>query len=161
MEHLLQGIPRVCVYINNILVTGTTEEEHLANLAQILQRLQSAGMRLKREKCAFLLKSITSLGHVISEEGLHTAESKVKAVVEAADPRNISELHSFLGMVNYYGKFLPNLATTLSPFYRLLRQNTAWYWGPKQKKAFRTVKNLLKSNQVLTHYDGHLPLLLE
>ena len=73
MEHLLQGIPRVCVYINDILVRGATEEEHLANLAQVLQRLQSAGMRLKREKCAFLLKSVTFLGHVISEEGLHTA----------------------------------------------------------------------------------------
>ena len=161
MENLLQWIPRVCVYIDDILVTGATEEEHLANLAQVLQRLESAGMRLKREKCAFLLKSVSYLGHVISEEGLHTAESKVKAVVEAPDPRNISEVRSFLGMVNYYGKFLPNLATTLSPLYCLLRQTTAWHWGPKQKKAFRTVKNLLKWSQVLTHYDDRLPLLLE
>ena len=86
---------------------------------------------------------------------------KVKAVVEAPDPRNISELRSFLGMVNYYGKFLPNLATTLSPLYCLLRQTTAWHWGPKQKRAFRAVKNLLKSSQVLIHYDDRLPLLLE
>ena len=93
---------------------------------------ERAGMRLKLEKCAFLLKSVSYLGHVISEEGLHTAESKVEAVVEAPDPRDISELRSFLGMVNYYAKFLPNLATTLSPFYRLLRQTTAWHWGPKQ-----------------------------
>jgi hypothetical protein len=132
MENLLQGIPRVCVYIDAILVTGATEEEHLANLAQVLQRLERAGMRLKLEKCAFLLKSVSYLGHVISEEGLHTAESKVEAVVEAPDPRDISELRSFLGMVNYYAKFLPNPATTLSPFYRLLRQTTAWHWGPKQ-----------------------------
>ena len=161
MENLLQGIPRVCVYIDDILVTGATEEEHLANLAQVLQRLESAGMRLKQEKCAFLLKSVSYLGHVISAEGLHTADSKVKAVVDAPDPRNISELRSFLGMVNYYGKFLPNLATTLSPLYHLLRQTTSWRWGPKQKRAFRKVKRLLKSSRVLTHFDDQLPLLLE
>ena len=161
MENLLQGIPRVCVYIDDILVTGATEEEHLANLAQVLQRLESTGMRLKQEKCAFLLKSVSYLGHVISTEGLHTSDSKVKAVVDAPDPRNISELRSFLGMVNYYGKFLPNLATTLSPLYHLLRQTTSWRWGPKQKRAFRKVKRLLKSSRVLTHFDDQLPLLLE
>ena len=80
MENLLQGIPRVCVYIDDILVTGATEEEHLANLAQVLQRLKTAGMRLKREKCTFLLTSVAYLGHI---EGLHTSDSKVKVVVEA------------------------------------------------------------------------------
>ena len=128
-------------------------------------------MRLKREKCAFLLKSVSCLGHVISAEGLHTAESKVKAVVDAPelrsflgmvnDPRNLSELRSSLGMVNYNGKFLPNLATTLSPLYRLLRQTTTWHWGPKQERAFQKVKKLLKSGRVLTHFDDRLPLLLE
>ena len=76
MKNSLQGIPHVCVYIDDILVTGATEEEHLANLAQVLQRPESAGMRLKREKCTFLLKCVSYLGHVISADGLHTAESK-------------------------------------------------------------------------------------
>ena len=101
-------------------------------------------MRLKREKCAFLLKSVSYLGHAISEEYLHTVESKVKAVVEAPDPRNISELRSFLGTVKYYEKFLPNLATTLSPLHRLLRQTRALALGTKTEKAVRNVKNLLK-----------------
>ena len=58
MENLLQGIPRVCVYLDDILVTGATEQEHLANLAQVLQRLQDAGMRVKQQKCAFLLPTL-------------------------------------------------------------------------------------------------------
>ena len=161
MENLLQGIPRVCVYLDDILVTGATEQEHLANLAQVLQRLETAGMKLKRPKCAFLLKSVSYLGHVISAEGLHTAELKVKAIVDAPDPRNLTELRSFLGLVNYYGKFLPNLANTLAPLYKLLRQTAAWKWGPRQKQAFRHVKKLLKSNKVLTHFNDQLPLLLE
>ena len=161
MENLLQGIPRVCVYLDDILVTGMTEQEHLTNLEQVLQRLESAGMKLKRPKCAFLLESVSYLGHVISKEGLRTAESKVKAIVDAPDPKNLAELRSFLGMVNYYSKFLPNIAAKLSPLYRLLRQSEGWQWGSQQRKAFRHVKGLLKSNRVLTHYNDQLPLLLE
>ena len=133
MENLLQGIPRVCVYLDDILVTGAMEQQHLANLAQVLQRLRSAGKRLKQSKCAFLLPSVAYLGHVISAEGLHTAEVKVQAIVDAREPRNLTELCSFLGMINYYGKFLPNLATLLSPLYKLLRQTTTWKWGPRQE----------------------------
>ena len=74
MENLLQGIPRVCVYLDDILVTGSTEEEHLSNLAQVLTRLGTAGTRLKREKCAFMLDRVSYLGHVISCEGLRTGD---------------------------------------------------------------------------------------
>ena len=83
MKNLLQGIKGVCVYINDILITGSTEEEHLRNLAQVLQRLESAGMRLKRQKCVFLLPSVAYLGHIITQEGLHTEETKVHAIVDA------------------------------------------------------------------------------
>ena len=161
MENLLQGIPRVCVYLDDILVTGATEQEHLANLAQVLQRIQDAGMRVKQQKCAFLLPSVAYLGHVISAEGLRTSEAKVEAIVDAPHPKNLTELRSFLGMVNYYGKFLPNLATKLSPLYKLLRQTSEWHWGPRQKKAFWHIKKLLKSNRVLTHFNDQLPLILE
>ena len=91
METLLQGIPQVSVYLDDILVTGSTEQEHLANLTQVLQRLQAAGMRLKPQKCAFLLDSVSYLGHVISAEGLHTSKMKVKAIVDAPDQRNLSD----------------------------------------------------------------------
>ena len=77
MENLLQGIKVVCVYIDDILITGSTEEEHLRNLAQVLQRLESVGMHLKKPKCAFLLPSVAYLGHIIY----------------------VGELRSFLGMV--------------------------------------------------------------
>ena len=81
--------------------------------------------------------------------------------MDAPDPKNLAELRSFLGMVNYYSKFLPNIAAKLSPLYRLLRQSEGWQWGSQQRKAFRHVKGLLKSNRVLTHYNDQLPLLLE
>ena len=121
MENILQGIPRVCVYLDYILVSGANEHEHLANLEQVLQRLESVGMKLKRTKCAFLLDSVAYLGYEISAEGFYTTKAKVKAIVDAPNSKNLTKLRSFIGMVNYYGKFLPNLASTLAPLYELLR----------------------------------------
>lgn len=160
METLLQGIPGVCVYLDDILVTGQTTEEHLAHLNEVLRRLKEAGMKLKKEKCAYLLDSVEYLGHVITKDGLKTADSKVEAVVRAPAPRNVSELRSFLGLVNYYGKFLPSLATILSPLYSLLQKATRWRWGSSQAKAFGDVKKLLLSSRVLVHFDDSLPLIL-
>ena len=160
METLLQGILGVCVHIDDILVTGKTTGEHLEHLAEVLRRLKEAGMRLKREKCAYLLPSVEYLGHIITNEGLRTAESKVEAIVRAPAPRNITELRSFLGLVNYYGKFLPNLATSLTPLYSLLQKTNRWSWGRSQAEAFAKVKDLLLSSRVLAHFDNSLPLIL-
>ena len=83
-------------------------------------------MRLKKEKCAYLLPSVEYLGHPISAEGLRTADSKVEASFNAPAPKNVAELRLFFGLVNYYSKFLPNPATILSPFYVLLRKHQKW-----------------------------------
>ena len=104
---------------------------------------------------------VAYLGHEISAEGLHTTKTKMKAIVGAPSPRNLTELRSFLGMINYYGRFLPNLASTLAPLYKLLQKTKAWKWGSRQRKAFRQIKELLQSSEVLTHFNDQLPLLLK
>ena len=98
METLLQGIPGVCVYLDDILITGHTEAEHLENLTEVLRRLAKGGMRLKKNKCAFMLDSVDYLGHTISADGLRTSEAKIKGIVNAPTPQNVSELRSFLGL---------------------------------------------------------------
>ena len=110
MEGLLQGIPHASIYLDDILVTGTSEAEHLAILDKVLSRLEEAGLRLKRNKCAFILPSVEYLGHKIPAEGLQSSGEKVRAIREAPPPTNVSQLRSFLGLIinNYYGKFLPH-----------------------------------------------------
>ena len=160
MDNLLQGIPQVCVYFDDILVTGKSTEEHLKNLEEVLSRLRNAGMRLKKSKCAFLLPQVKYLGHQISEKGLQPTTQKLRAIVEAPAPHNVSQLKSFLGMINYYSKFLPNLSTQLAPLYSLLQKKTIWSWGKAQQQAFEKAKQQLVSAQVLAHYDSTKDLLL-
>ena len=115
MDTLLQGIPNVSVYIDNILISGSTLEEHLTTLDRVLQKLQETGLHCNRDKCLFLQTSLEFLGHRISAEGIRPTEEKVRAIHQAPEPKNVTELRSFLGILNYYAKFLPNLSSRLFP----------------------------------------------
>ena len=152
----------VCVYIDDILISGETEDTHLKTLEKVLGKLNEAGLRLKREKCAFMLNSVEYLGHNISADGLRPTEEKIRAIAEAPAPWNVAQLCSFLGLVNYmyYGKFLPQLSSTLSPLYKLLQKHAKWIWGPDQEKSFRSAKTQLALSCLLVHFDPDKELIL-
>ncbi len=114
---LLQDIPGVVVYIDDILVTESDEGSHLKSLEEVLKRLSRVGLRAKQRKCQFMSASVAYLGHLIDLEGLHPLPEKVKAIKNAPTPRNVTELKAYLGLLSYYGKFFPDLATKLSPLY--------------------------------------------
>ena len=121
MESLLRGMERVVVYLDDVLVTGRTEEEHLATLDEVLRRMREAGLRLRRDKCMFLAPSVIYLGHRIDAQGLHPVADKFQAITEVPSPHNVSELKSYMDPLTYYAKFLPNLSTTLALLYKLLK----------------------------------------
>ena len=126
MDAILQGMPHVICYLDDILVTGSTEKEHNDNLDEVLCRLQEHGIGLMHDKCQFFQRSVEYLGHCINAKGVHTTKSKVTAIQEAPAPKNVQELHSFLGLLNYYAKFIPNLASLLHPLYVLLQNGQPW-----------------------------------
>ena len=105
MENLLQGLHHVCVYLDDIIITGSTNEEHIDNLREVLHRLAEAGLRLKRKKCFFMEKTVTYLGHKVTADGLFPTAEKIRAIQEAPRPTVLKELQSFLGLINYYGRF--------------------------------------------------------
>ena len=156
----MRDIPHVSVYIDDILVTGPTEAEHMQTLDKVLTQLNVAGFRLRQDKCAFMLKQVDYLGPSISAKGLKPSEGKVKAISQAPAPTNLTQLRSFLGMVNYYGKFLKGLSNILAPLYALLQKNAKWKWHQDQKHAFTMVKQELTSPKLLIHYDPQQKLLL-
>ena len=107
-----------------------------------------------------MLPSLEYLGHKISSKGLQLTSEKVKAIHEAPVPKDVSQLKSFLGLLNYYCKFLPNLSMTLSPLYKLLQKKTNWQWGTDQQEAFTKAKQSLTSDCLLVHYDPDKELVL-
>ena len=113
--------------LDDILITGVSEAEHLRNLEEVLKRLQQQGLRVKANKCAFEQDSVEHLGHVIDKRGLHTSDKKVKAIQKAPAPKNPKQLKSFLGLLHYYGKFVPNLSTLIHPMNELLLKNAKWH----------------------------------
>lgn len=160
LECVLAGIPRVCIFLDDILVTGKTRDEHVANLRLVLNRLDQAGLKLNNKKCEFFNEAVVYLGHKIDRNGLHPTDEKVTAIQDAPSPTNVKELRSWLGLLNYYGRFLRNLSTTLAPLHILLRKETKWRWENEQVRAFQAAKDLLQSESLLVHFDPDKPLLL-
>ena len=107
-----------------------------------------------------MLPEVEYLGHCISADGLKPLESKVRAIVEAPTPKNTTELKAFLGLRNYYRKFLPQLSSTLAPLNKLLRSNESWSWTSQQEMVFRKVKEMLRSRCLLVHFDKDKELIL-
>lgn len=108
----------------------------------------------------FLQDDVEYLSHKVNAQGLQPVDRKVRAIVEVPAPSNVSELKAYLGLLNYYGKFLPNLATCLAPLYELLRKGKHWEWMAEQEEAFQHSKMLLQSANVLIHYSASSDLVL-
>ena len=160
MAQIFQGLQGVIVFIDDILVTGRTREEHTRNLRNVLDRLRQAGLRLRKSKCLFFQESLEYLGHVISREGIRPTDERVKCVREAPPPQNKQQLQSFLELMAYNAKFLPSLSHVLHPLNSLLRKNVQWKWSKDEQKSFKAAKSLVSDRQTLAHYDVLKPLKL-
>ena len=158
-QRIMENLP-VVVFLDDLLIMGCSEEDHLHNLQSVLQRLQENGLRVKRSKCEFGKTQLEYLGQVLDECGIHPSEQKVRAIEEAPAPTNVKELQAFLGLPNYYGRFFPQQSTVLAPLYRLLRGDVVWKWTEAEQSSFVKCEDLLTSDQVLAHYDPSLPLTL-
>ena len=130
MDQILQGTEGTGCYLDDIIVTGKNDEDHLKNSSVVLSRLQKYGLRGgERSKCVFLQLEMEFLGYRIDKTGLHTSDEKVTAIKQAPTPKNVTHLRSFLGLLNYYGHFLANLSTLCQPLNHLLRKDTPWKWN--------------------------------
>ncbi|KAL5479671.1 hypothetical protein EMCRGX_G023227 [Ephydatia muelleri] len=157
MDQLTSDLNGVATFIDDILVSGMTASEHLQNLRALLQRLQERGLHCRLEKCSFAQPSIEYLGYTLSSHGIAKGP-KVNAVRMMPPPTDSAGLRSFLGSVQLYSKFLPDLATVTEPLHNLTRKNVPWIWGAEEQSAFQKLKELLSMDMVLAHFDPTLPI---
>lgn len=158
MDTMLSGLDGVAAYLDDIIVCGTNIRHHMENLTKVLQRLTDYGFALKVQKCSFLASEIKYLGHIIDKNGLRPDPAKIEKIKKMPAPKNVTELQSFIGAVNYYGKFVKKIRQLRTPLDQLLHQNTKWKWSSACQNSFEEFKNILESDLLLTHYDPSLPI---
>ncbi|CAC5412905.1 unnamed protein product [Mytilus coruscus] len=145
IHQALGGLRGVNSIYDDIIVHGKSEE-HNRNLEQLLCRLLEKGLTLNIDKCQFNMERIEFMGHILSEHGIGVSDSKVQAIKEARKPQTVTEVKSFMGLVNFTGRFIPNLAIVAEPLNRLKRKHQSFKWGPDQDDAFDKLKQCLASN---------------
>ena len=146
----------VIIYLDDILVYSKGVEEHKVLLEQVFKRLNDYKLYVKAEKCALFLESVEYLGHTIDKNGLHVESGKIKALVEWPDATNITEVQSFMGLCNYYRKFVPRFSELAAPLTYLTRKNIKFEFGDEQKKAFELLKKALSLTPCLKLFDRSL-----
>ena len=158
MDNLLSDIPKAVSRLDDILVAGIDEEDHLRTLSLVLERLLRPNANFY--KCKFLQKCVTYLGHKIDGEGLHPTDDKLAAIRDAPRPKDVTALKSFLGLIMFYSRFMPHHSTILAPLHNLLKKDTPWKWSKVEEDAFVAAKDLILNSQTLVHYDHTLSLYL-
>ena len=156
MECVLAGLVGNCclVYIDDILVMGSTVEEHRENLLQVLDRLRQAWLCLKPNKCTFFQKQVEYLGYIVSGAGISTDPSKVQAVQDFPVPSDLKTLRSFFGLTSYYRRFMPNYSALANPLYALTRKDITFECSDECQQAFDRLKESLPHAPILAFPDS-------
>ncbi|WVZ98035.1 hypothetical protein U9M48_043518 [Paspalum notatum var. saurae] len=147
----------VVVFIDDILIYSKSEKEHEEHLKVVLTRLREHKLYAKFSKCAFLLKEVSFLGHILSEKGVAVDPSKVKDVLNWKQPETVTEIRSFLGLAGYYRRFIKDFSKTAKPMTSLTKKNAKYLWSSNCEEAFQTLKKLLTSAPVLAQPDVTKP----
>lgn len=160
MEELLAGIEGVHSIIDDIIIHGKTKEEHDFRLAQVLERLKKAGIKLNKAKCRFRQPTVDFFGQTVTTKGVHPQIERVEAILDLPPPENKSDLRSILGMITYLGRYMHNLSDRLAPLNELLKDNSVFLWETPQQTAFDEVKEMIIKAPILGFYDPSFPTLV-
>ena len=128
--------------MDDIIVKGTSFEEHLHNLKQIFHRLRNASLKLSPKKCVLFHKEVTFLGHIVSKQGIATDPRKTEAVRSWSVPKNLRQLRSFLGLCSYYRRFIKDFSTVAKPLHKLTEKSVKFVWDSVCQESFSQLKEL-------------------
>uniref|UniRef100_A0A5S6Q5D3 RNA-directed DNA polymerase n=1 Tax=Trichuris muris TaxID=70415 RepID=A0A5S6Q5D3_TRIMR len=152
IDQVLRGLDSCFAYVDDILVASQSEDEHLSALQKLFKRLASYGLKVNPNKCVLGAQSLVFLGHLIDRNGIRPSPDKVAALQDFPRPQTVKQLRQYLGMVNFYRRFIPNLAVLLHPLDSLVaktRGNIAW--NRTATNAFNEAKSAIAKATLLEH----------
>lgn len=156
MAGMLKGIEGVSVFQDDVLIYAPNDLLHDTRLREVLTRLQASGVVLRRDKCKFKTNEVEYLGHMVNEKGILPKSGLVESIVKALPPSDKSGLKSFLGLCEFYSRFIPDFASRLRPLSRMLTKGVNFKWGVDCQGAFDWVKHQLTSPRILKSFDPSL-----
>ena len=160
MSKMLAGLPFATAYLDDIIVVSHSKEDHRRHLYTVFDRIKDYGFRVRLGKCSFYQPSIKYLGFIVDKYGRRPDPQKVRAVANIPAQTNVTTLRSFLGLVNYYQSFVPNMHSIRYPLDNLLKKDTGWNWPTSCQQAFDSIRGTLNSDLLLTHYDPSLEVIV-
>ena len=155
MDEVTRGLPFVYVYLDDLLVASTSEEEHLIHLRLLFNRLAEYGVVVNPSKCQFGVSTLTFLGHGVDQYGIRPLADKVKSIRDFPVPESLRKLRQFLGLINFYRRFIPCCADTVQPLTYMLRnctkKNQPITLDESARSAFELIKVKLSEATLLDH----------
>ena len=153
IERMLRGLQpdRCLAYLDDIISFGSTWDDAVMNLQMIFDRLRIANLRLKPRKCNLFQEKVVFLGHIVTPEGIHCDPDKVKEVRDWEPPTDVTGVRSFLGLCNYYRKFIKSHANIAAPMTNLTRKGVPFHWSAECQSAFDLLKQKLTEAPILAY----------
>ena len=160
MEEEFGDIEGVEIIADDVVVWGRDHSEHDDRLDKLMTRVNEVGLKLNRNKCQFSTDRVSFVGHTLTSKGLEPSSERIEAILKMPSPSNKDELATFLGMMTYLGKYIPNLSAITAPLRQLMEKDVDWTWEQHHEQAVERLKSIVAKATALRYYDAKLPVTL-
>ena len=163
MNNILNELIGTCclVYLDDIIVFGSSLQQHIENLQKVLHRLKQANLKIKIDKCEFLQKECEFLGHIVTQEGIKPNPNKIEKIVSWPLPKTVTQIKAFLGILGYYRKFIKDFAKSTKPLKKCLKKDSKIVHDEIFINCFRDCKQMLVMDPILKYPDFSKKFILE
>ena len=161
LTQMFSDIPGAEIIRDKIIIKGRNTEEHDRILEETLARARERGMKFKLEKCEFAVPEVKNQGHIWGQDGVRIDPNRTEAIANFPVPENVDDVRRFLGVVNYVGKFVPNMSSRSEPLRILMNKDIAWHWENDQQRAFEDLKKCVSEAPVLKYCSLSEPIVVK
>ncbi|KAK3093847.1 hypothetical protein FSP39_020940 [Pinctada imbricata] len=153
MDKVLNGLTfqSALCYLDDVVVASATLETHLSDLDELFDRFRKAGLKLNPFKCSFAQNEIIYLGHRVTKDGLSPPPERIEAIKNYPIPTSAKQLRSFLGLMGWFRKYIPQFASVADPLYFLLKKDVKFRWTEEHQHSFDTLRDLLVNSPILAY----------